>query len=86
MKTAKMIIGENLKEARKYKGLTQKEVGQALHMTQQQYSRFENGVFELNYDQILFFLYFFVNSFIHYIIHAQSAFYFLNIRTVYLPR
>lgn len=23
-------------------------------MTQQQYSRFENGVFELNYDQILF--------------------------------
>ena len=38
-----MIIGENLKEARKYKGLTQK-----------QYSRFENGVFELNYDQILF--------------------------------
>ncbi|MBQ8685797.1 MAG: helix-turn-helix transcriptional regulator [Clostridia bacterium] len=53
MKTAK-IIGENLKEARKYKGLTQKEVGQALYMTQQQYSRFENGVFELNYDQILF--------------------------------
>ena len=41
-----MIIGENLKEARKYKGLTQKEVGQALHMTQQQYSRFENGVEE----------------------------------------
>lgn len=54
MKTAKVIIGKNLKEARKYKGLTQKEVGQALHMTQQQYSRFENGVFELNYDQILF--------------------------------
>ncbi len=23
-------------------------------MTQQQYSRFENGVFELNYEQILF--------------------------------
>ncbi len=22
-------------------------------MTQQQYSRFENGIFELNYDQIL---------------------------------
>lgn len=53
MKTAK-IIGENLKVARKYKGLTQKEAGGMLHMTQQQYSRFENGVFELNYDQILF--------------------------------
>jgi len=53
MKTAK-IIGENLKEARKYKGYTQKEVGELMRMTQQQYSRFENGVFELNYDQILF--------------------------------
>lgn len=53
MKIAK-IIGANLKEARKDKGLTQKEVGNAMRMTQQQYSRFENGVFELNYDQILF--------------------------------
>ena len=47
-------VGENLKEARKFKGLTQKEVGAIMNMTQQQYSRFENGVFELNYDQILF--------------------------------
>lgn len=46
-------IGENLKQARKDKGLTQKEVATILHMTQQQYSRFENGVFELNYAQIL---------------------------------
>lgn len=53
MNTAKKI-GNNLKEARKFKGLTQKEVAAALHMTQQQYSRFENGVFELNYDQVLF--------------------------------
>ena len=53
MRNAK-IIGANLKEARKLKGLTQKEVGLAMHMTQQQYSRFENGIFELNYDQILF--------------------------------
>ena len=53
METAK-IIGKNLKNARKYKGLTQKEVATLLRMTQQQYSRFENGVFELNYDQILF--------------------------------
>ena len=53
METAK-AIGKNLKTARKYKGLTQKEVASLLRMTQQQYSRFENGVFELNYDQILY--------------------------------
>ena len=48
------IIGKNLKTARKDKNLTQREVAVLLRMTQQQYSRFENGVFELNYDQILF--------------------------------
>ena len=52
METAKRI-GQNLKDARKFKGLTQKEVATKLHMTQQQYSRFENGIFELNYQQIL---------------------------------
>ena len=52
MNTAKKI-GNNLKEARRFKGLTQSEVAKILNMTQQQYSRFENGVFELNYDQIL---------------------------------
>lgn len=46
-------VGENMKQARKDKGFTQKQIGEILHMTQQQYSRFENGVFELNYDQIL---------------------------------
>lgn len=54
MDTAK-IVGKNLKQARKDKGLTQSEVAKLFHMTQQQYSRFENGVFELNYDQILSF-------------------------------
>lgn len=47
------VVGNNIKQARKIKGLTQKEVAQVFHMTQQQYSRFENGVFELNYSQIL---------------------------------
>ena len=46
-------IGENLKQARKDKGFTQKQLAEKLLMTQQQYSRFENGVFELNYHQIL---------------------------------
>lgn len=47
------IVGNNLKQARKFKGLTQREVAEKFKMTQQQYSRFENGVFELNYMQIL---------------------------------
>ena len=46
-------IGANLKQARKDAGFTQKQVAQKFNMTQQQYSRFENGVFELNYTQIL---------------------------------
>ena len=46
-------IGKNLAAGRKAKGLTQNEVAAVLHMTQQQYSRFENGVFELNYSLIL---------------------------------
>ena len=52
METAK-LIGENLKLARKSKKLTQKDVAAKLFMTQQQYSRVENGIFELNYGQIL---------------------------------
>lgn len=46
-------VGNNIKYARKSLGLTQKEVAANLKMTQQQYSRFENGVFELNYQQII---------------------------------
>lgn len=47
------VVGNNIKQARKIKGYTQTEVAQILRMTQQQYSRFENGVFELNYTQIV---------------------------------
>ena len=46
-------IGENIKQARKFAGLTQEYMAKKLCMTQQQYSRFENGIFELNYEQIL---------------------------------
>ena len=52
MEIAKQI-GGNIKDARKLKGLTQSDVAKIFRMTQQQYSRFENGVFELNYEQIL---------------------------------
>ena len=47
------IVGENIKQARKLKGLTQKQVAEIFHMTQQQYNRFENAIFELNYEQII---------------------------------
>ena len=46
-------VGNLIKEARKLKGLTQKQVAEHFRMTQQQYSRFENGIFELNYTQII---------------------------------
>ncbi len=46
-------IGLNIKEARKFAGFTQQQVAEKLLMTQQQYSRFEKGKFELNYAQIL---------------------------------
>ena len=52
MDTAKNV-GNNIKQARKAMGYTQSQVADILHMTQQQYSRFENGVFQLNYEQIL---------------------------------
>lgn len=50
----KIKVGQRLKEGRIGQGLTQKQVAEKLYMTQQQYSRFENGVFELNYQQIVF--------------------------------
>ena len=45
-------IGERLKESRKAAGYTQAGIAEIMNMTQQQYSRFENGIFELNYAQI----------------------------------
>jgi transcriptional regulator with XRE-family HTH domain len=49
----KKSVGERLKESRKAAGYTQTHVAKILHMTQQQYSRFENGMYELNYTQII---------------------------------
>ena len=46
-------VGNNIKVARKIKGITQKEMASILKMTQQQYSTFETGKYELNYYQIV---------------------------------
>ncbi len=48
----KKQVGERLKESRKAANYTQAQVAEIMNMTQQQYSRFENGIFELNYAQI----------------------------------
>lgn len=49
----KKQVGERLAQARKQAGYTQKQVGEALNMMRQAYARFENGVFELSYEQIV---------------------------------
>lgn len=49
----KLEVGKRIKESRKLSGYTQKQVAGILLMTQQQYSRFENGVFELSYSQLI---------------------------------
>ena len=54
MEDIKAIVGARLKESRKNAGYTQAKVAALLHMPQQQYSRFENGKYELNYTQIIF--------------------------------
>jgi len=48
------IIGNNLKEARKAKNFTQKEVAAKLNKYQPDYSEYENGVIELDYAKIVF--------------------------------
>ncbi len=53
MEALKKQVGNRIKESRKDKGMTQKEVAELLRMTQQQYSRFENGVFELDYENLV---------------------------------
>jgi len=49
----KKQIGNRIKESRKIAGYTQAETAKIFLMTQQQYSRFENGVYELNYAQLI---------------------------------
>ena len=53
------VVGNNIKEARKLKGLTQSDVAKVFRMTQQQYSRFENGIFEItkHFQSMTFLLY-----------------------------
>ncbi len=52
MITLSQKIGNNLKQARLIKNLTQKEIAQKMGILQPAYARYENGKFQLNYEQI----------------------------------
>ncbi len=50
----KKIVGENLKLARKAKGITQKELAKELSKYQSDYSEYETGKIELDYEKIIY--------------------------------
>lgn len=45
-------IGQNLKNARKEKGLTQEEISCKLGILQPAYARYESGKVQLNYEMV----------------------------------
>lgn len=47
-------VGENLKNARLQKGLTQKEVAKELGKYQPDYSEYETGKVQLDYEKIVY--------------------------------
>lgn len=47
-------VGENLKEARKLKGITQKQIAAELGKYQSDYSEYETGRIELDYEKIVY--------------------------------
>ena len=49
-----VIVGNNLKLARKYKGLTQKEIAKELNKYQSDYSEYETGKIQLDYEKIIY--------------------------------
>lgn len=53
MDTSKMV-GENLKQARLACGLTQKQLAREMNKYQSDYSEYETGKIQLDYDKIMF--------------------------------
>lgn len=47
-------VGENLKQARVAKGLTQKQLADEMHKYQSDYSEYETGKVQLDYEKIVF--------------------------------
>lgn len=48
------IVGENLKNARKLKGLTQAQLAKEMNKYQSDYSEYESGKIQLDYEKIMF--------------------------------
>ena len=48
------IVGENLKLARKAKGLTQTQLAKELNKYQPDYSEYESGKIQLDYEKIVY--------------------------------
>ena len=47
-------VGENLRDARRSKGLTQKQLAEELHKYQSDYSEYETGKIQLDYEKIVY--------------------------------
>lgn len=47
-------VGENLKSARRAKGITQKQIAAELNKYQSDYSDYETGKVELDYEKIVY--------------------------------
>ncbi len=48
------IVGENLKRARTEKGITQKQIAAELKKYQSDYSEYETGKIQLDYEKIVY--------------------------------
>lgn len=48
------MVGENLKQARLACGLTQKQLASEMNKYQSDYSEYETGKIQLDYDKIMF--------------------------------
>ena len=48
------IVGENLKNARKAQNVTQKQIAMELHKYQSDYSEYETGRIQLDYEKIVY--------------------------------
>lgn len=48
------IVGENLKTARQEKGITQKQIAKELNKYQSDYSEYETGKIQLDYEKIVY--------------------------------
>ena len=48
------LVGENLRVARKAKGITQQELAKELNKYQSDYSEYETGIIQLDYEKIVY--------------------------------